>query len=175
MRPGLAIERVRQDRAGCNEQHDDADHVERIAAERAAQQVAQPAVMSEVGGIERCGAAQARFLTLMSAGATAGSGIGNRSTLDASSTARAVSQSTGRRTMTLVPAPSWLRIVELAAMQLDQALHDRQAEAGAVMGAVVGGAHLEERIADMAQIVLADADAGVLDGEESHARRRARR
>ena len=49
-----------------------------------------------------------------------------------------------------------------AAVQLDQPLHDRKAEAGAVMRAVVGGAHLEERIADVAQIILADADAGIL-------------
>ena len=99
----------------------------------------------------------------MSAGATAGSGIGNRSTFGASSTARAVSQSSGRRTVTRVPSPSRLRIVDVAAMQLDQALDDRQAEAGAVVTAVIGGARLEERIADAAQIVLADADAGVLD------------
>src|SRR5437764_3463572 len=41
---------------------------------------------------------------------------------------------------------------QLAAVQRHQPLDDRQAEAGAVVRPVIGGAHLEERIADVRQI-----------------------
>ena len=51
--------------------------------------------------------------------------------------------------------------VHLAAVQADQALDDRQAEAGALVAALIGLAGLEERIADPLQIVGGDADAGV--------------
>jgi len=54
--------------------------------------------------------AQARFLTLISAGIAAASGSGNRSTFDGASTTRVLSQSTGSRTDTLVPDPTRLRI-----------------------------------------------------------------
>ena len=55
--------------------------------------------------------------------------------------------------------------IHLAAVQPHQALDDRQAEPGAVVAAVVGRARLEERLAEARQIVVADADAGVLDRE----------
>ena len=57
-------------------------------------------------------------------------------------------------------------------MQLDQPLDDRKAEAGAVMRAVVGGAHLEERIADVAQILLARCRRRCPRRRASHRRRR---
>ena len=53
--------------------------------------------------------------------------------------------------------------IHVAAVQAHQALHDRQAEAGAVVPPVVGGARLEEGLAEPRQIGLADADAGILD------------
>ena len=55
------------------------------------------------------------------------------------------SQSIGSRTVTRVPLPEPAANIDLAAMQPHQALHDRQAEAGAVVPAVVGRARLEER------------------------------
>src|SRR3974377_1793193 len=51
--------------------------------------------------------------------------------------------------------------IEVAAMQPNQAFHDGQPEAGAVVPPVVGGARLEERLAHPRQIVFADADAGI--------------
>ena len=60
-------------------------------------------------------------------------------------------------------------------MEFDQTLHDRQAEACAVMRTIIGGADLEERIADVAQIVFADADTGIFHGEGIMRRRRLRR
>ena len=57
------------------------------------------------------------------------------------------------------------RDIHLAAVQPHQAFDDRQPEPGAVMAAVVGGARLKEGFAEPRQIVLADADAGVLDRE----------
>ena len=68
--------------------------------------------------------------------------------------------------MTRVPSPSRLAMLELAAVQRHQALDDRKPEPGAVVAAVVGAARLEERIADARQIVVADADAGVLDRDD---------
>ena len=53
--------------------------------------------------------------------------------------------------------------IHVAAVQPHQALDDRQAEAGAVVPAVVGRARLEEGLAQPRQVVLADADAGILD------------
>ena len=53
--------------------------------------------------------------------------------------------------------------IDLAAMQGDQALDDRQSEPGAVVAAVIGRARLEERIAEPRQVAFADADAGILD------------
>ena len=55
--------------------------------------------------------------------------------------------------------------IDPAAVQRDQPLDDGQAEPGAVVTPVVARARLEERIADAGEIVVADADAGVLDGE----------
>src|SRR5262249_11185670 len=49
----------------------------------------------------------------------------------------------------------------LAAMQPHQALDDREAEAGAVMAAITGGAPLEKSFAEARQIGLDDADARV--------------
>src|SRR6266545_3991575 len=58
---------------------------------------------------------------------------------------------------------------DVAAMQRQQPLHDREAEPGAVVAAVVGGARLEERVADARQILGIDADAGVGDGDRDGA------
>src|SRR5580700_1831383 len=54
---------------------------------------------------------------------------------------------------------------EFAAVQPHQALDDGKPQAGAAMAAVVGGAGLEIRLADPRQILVADADAIVLDHE----------
>src|SRR5579863_6108265 len=54
---------------------------------------------------------------------------------------------------------------DFAAMQLHQSLHDGEPEAGAAMAAVVGVARLEVWFADSRQIVIADADAVILDGK----------
>src|SRR5436190_1955686 len=51
--------------------------------------------------------------------------------------------------------------VELSSVQLDQPFHDRQPESRSIVRTVVGGTHLEERIAHVAQIVFSDADAGI--------------
>src|SRR5579875_3012639 len=51
----------------------------------------------------------------------------------------------------------------VAAMQAEQALHDGQAETGAVVAAIIGGARLEERLAEPRQIVLRNPHAVVLD------------
>src|ERR1700732_2292490 len=53
-----------------------------------------------------------------------------------------------------------------AAMQPDQAFHDRQPEAGAFMPPLVGLAGLEERMADPLEILRGDADAGVGDAKD---------
>ena len=58
---------------------------------------------------------------------------------------------------------------EVAAVERDQRLHDRQAKPGALVTALIGLAGLEERIADPLQIVGGDADAGV-----DHAQRQMR-
>src|SRR5262245_51886597 len=55
--------------------------------------------------------------------------------------------------------------IDLAAMQGDQAFDDRQSEPGAVVPAVIGRPRLEERRTDTRQVGLADADAGILDGD----------
>src|SRR4029077_13031576 len=57
---------------------------------------------------------------------------------------------------------------DVAAMQLDQTLDDREAEPGPVMAPVVGSARLEKRPADPGQVLLADADAIVLDHDRDH-------
>src|SRR3981081_4381649 len=57
---------------------------------------------------------------------------------------------------------------DLAAVQFHQALDDGEAEPGPVMPPVVGSARLEERAADPRQILLADADAVVLDRDRDH-------
>src|SRR5258708_2657868 len=57
---------------------------------------------------------------------------------------------------------------DLAAVQFHQALDDREAEPGAVMAPVIGSARLEEGAADPRQILLADADAVVLDRDRDH-------
>ena len=64
-----------------------------------------------------------------------------------------------------MPLPSSLCISTSPPCSADQAFHDRQAEAGAFVAAVIGLPRLEERIADPRQIVGADADAGILDRE----------
>jgi hypothetical protein len=46
-------------------------------------------------------------------------------------------------------------------MQSDKALHDRQAEAGSFVLALIGLARLEERIADPRQVLGVDADPGI--------------
>src|SRR4051812_44406787 len=53
----------------------------------------------------------------------------------------------------------------LAAVQRDQALDDGQPEAGAFVAALIGGAGLEERIADPLEILRRNADAGVADAQ----------
>jgi hypothetical protein len=53
--------------------------------------------------------------------------------------------------------------VHLAIVQSDQALHDRQAEAGAFVLALIGLAGLEERIADPREILGGDPDPGIGD------------
>src|SRR5882757_3377061 len=50
--------------------------------------------------------------------------------------------------------------LDLAAMELDEPLDDRQPETAAVVLARVGAARLEERIADAREIVRRDTDAG---------------
>src|SRR5580704_1535605 len=59
---------------------------------------------------------------------------------------------------------------EFAAMQPHQAFDDGQPQTRAAMAAVVGGAGLEIRLADPRQILVADADATVLDHEGDVAR-----
>src|SRR4051794_29712851 len=49
----------------------------------------------------------------------------------------------------------------VAAMQRDEAFHDRQSEPGALVTPLIGRAGLEERIADPLQIVRGDPDAGI--------------
>ena len=53
MRAGLAIERIDQDRAGGEHQHENPDRVERITAERTAQQRTHASLVVKVGGIDR--------------------------------------------------------------------------------------------------------------------------
>src|SRR5262245_3650052 len=57
----------------------------------------------------------------------------------------------------------------VAAVQRQQALDDRNAEPGAVMAAVVGRARLEERIADARQVLGVDTDARVGNGHRDAA------
>ena len=64
-----------------------------------------------------------------------------------------------------VPSPTRLRIENLAAVQPHQALDDGKPQAGAAVAAVIGGARLKVRLADPRQILVADADAVVLDHE----------
>src|SRR5450755_2060652 len=52
--------------------------------------------------------------------------------------------------------------VDFAAMQFHQPLDDGEPEAGAVVGAGMRSAHLEERIAEPAEVLGRNADAGVL-------------
>src|SRR5215471_294528 len=52
---------------------------------------------------------------------------------------------------------------QLAEMQGDEALHDRQSETGAFMATLIGPAGLEERRANPFQVVGRDTDAGVAD------------
>src|SRR5580704_18056814 len=59
---------------------------------------------------------------------------------------------------------------EFAAVQPHQAFDDGKAQAGAAVAAVVGGAGLEIWFADPRQILVADADATVLDHEGDAAR-----
>src|SRR5229473_8500325 len=54
---------------------------------------------------------------------------------------------------------------DLAGMQFDETLDDRQPEAGAFVAPLIGLAGLEERIADPLEIVGRDADAGIADAE----------
>ena len=84
------------------------------------------------------------------------------------------SQSSGRRTVTRVPSPTPAADGQLAAVQPHQALDDGKSEAGAAMAAVVRRARLEVGLADPRQILVADADAVVLDREDDARRFRAR-
>src|SRR5215510_332366 len=61
--------------------------------------------------------------------------------------------------------------LELAAVQRQQALDDRQAETGAVVPAIVARARLEERIAHARHILGVDADAVVLHRDRDRAAR----
>ena len=65
--------------------------------------------------------------------------------------------------------------IDLAAVQADQALDDRQAEPGPVLAAVIRCIGLEEGFAQARQVGLADADAVVLDGDREVRRRRTAR
>src|SRR5262245_24954798 len=56
---------------------------------------------------------------------------------------------------------------DLAAVQRSQSLHDREPEAGPVVPPIIGRTRLEKRLAQARKIVLADADAGVLDDERN--------
>ena len=71
--------------------------------------------------------------------------------------------SNGRRTATRVPTPGALSMRDRAAMQPDEAAHQRQAQPGAVGDAVVARTRLEEGIAEARQMFRRDADAGVGD------------
>ncbi len=51
-------------------------------------------------------------------------------------------------------------------MQADEAAHDGEAEAGSFIGPVIGGAGLEEGIAEMREIARRHADAGVADADD---------
>ena len=55
--------------------------------------------------------------------------------------------------------------VDLAAVQADEALDDRQAETRPVLAAVIRCIGLEEGLAQARQVGLADADAVILDGD----------
>src|SRR5437763_14786964 len=55
--------------------------------------------------------------------------------------------------------------IDLAAMKLDEPLHDRKPKSRSIVWPVVGRARLEEGIADMPQLVLADTDAVILDAQ----------
>src|SRR5215469_552424 len=57
-----------------------------------------------------------------------------------------------------------------AAMQRQQSFHDRHAEAGPVVAAVVGRARLKERLAHPRQILFPDADPGILDRDDDSVR-----
>ena len=67
--------------------------------------------------------------------------------------------------MIVVPSPAGALDGDGAAMQADEALHHGEAEAGALVGALVAAGALVERAADAGQVGLADADAGIGDDE----------
>ena len=54
--------------------------------------------------------------------------------------------------------------IDIAAMQLYQALDDRKAETGPVVAAIISAARLEKRFAKPRQIGFADADTGIFNG-----------
>src|SRR4249920_144173 len=55
--------------------------------------------------------------------------------------------------------------LEPALVQAGKPLHDRQAEAGAVMAAIIGVVRLDEGMAELRQVVLGNADSVVGDDE----------
>src|SRR2546421_5174241 len=55
---------------------------------------------------------------------------------------------------------------KLSAVKFDQPLDDRESKPCSVVGAIIGGAHPEEPIADLAPIAFADSDAGVFHRED---------
>ena len=68
-------------------------------------------------------------------------------------------------TLNTLPAPTVLATVIVAAHDLRQQLGDGEAQAGSGRCLGAGGARVLERLEDALQVLLVDADAGVLDLE----------
>ena len=71
----------------------------------------------------------------------------------------------GRMIVAVVPCPSVLSSIEAAAMKLGKSAHDRKPEPGPVPGAAASIVGLHERIAELGQVLLGDADAVIGDAE----------
>ena len=175
MRAGLAIERIDQDRAGRDQRTRTARrHRADCGRARGAAGRAGP-LRSRIRRNRPLRLAQARFLTLISVGTLDRLGDRQRST---SSRARrphllAIDRQAHRDAGALADAAA---DVELAAMQRDQPLDDREAEPGAVMGCGhrrCAPGRTDRRRARRSS--SRDADAGVLHGERDESAARPRR
>ena len=149
MRAGLAIERIDQDRADRDQRNEQRDGVERAAPERAAQQAAQAPVMSR---IRRNRSQLARSGTFSHPDfCRHARRLGDRQTLDLRRTRSAAlfrNRSAGAPDRA-VPTPTRLRIASSPPCSSTSPLTIESPSPVPSWLPVIGGAHLEERIADV--------------------------